>query len=138
MIKYVRFFPGPRIVLVNMDGRRFQNEAAPPAPGNPTGPLENQPQHKAYAIFDSLTTEKMGAELLERSQGDPGLYRGMVSWRELRRPHTKRSHWTAALNKILCLSFEFPFSASCGIFSMQQPRTGQSSPYRTGAPNIPS
>ncbi len=58
MIKYVRFFPRPRIVLVNMDGRRFQNEAAPPAPGSPTGPLENQPQHKAYTIFDSLTAEK--------------------------------------------------------------------------------
>ena len=57
--------------MVNMDGRRFQNEAAPPAPGNPTGPLENQPQHKAYAIFDSLTTEKMGAELLDAVRATP-------------------------------------------------------------------
>ena len=84
-----------------MDGRRFQNEAAPPAPGNPTGPLENQPQHKAYAIFDSLTTEKMGAELLERSQGDPGLYRGMVSWRELRWPHFKKRPQAAICNDAL-------------------------------------
>lgn len=72
----------PWITLINMEGRRFQNEAAPPVPGRQTGPLENQPQHKAYAIFDSITAEKMRAELLERSQGNPGLYRGMVSWKE--------------------------------------------------------
>ncbi len=72
----------PRIAMVNIEGRRFLNEGAPPAPGEPTGPLENQPMKKAYAIFDSATVEKMGADLLERTKNDPGMYRGMVTWRE--------------------------------------------------------
>lgn len=72
----------PRVMMVNMDGRRFQDEGAPPAPGIPECPLENQPQKMAYAIFDSKTAQRMGEELLERSRRDPALYRGMVTWQE--------------------------------------------------------
>ena len=72
----------PRIVMVNIDGRRFLNEGAPPAVGEPTGPLEDQPMKKAYAIFDAATVEKMGADLLERTKRDPGLHQGMITWRE--------------------------------------------------------
>lgn len=43
----------------------------------------------------------MGEELLARSQGDPGLYRGMVSWRELRWPHFKKRPQAAICNDAL-------------------------------------
>ena len=72
----------PRIAMVNIEGRRFLNEGAPPVPGKPTGPLEDQPEKKAYAVFDNATAEKMGADLLERTKRDPGMHRGMVTWRE--------------------------------------------------------
>lgn len=73
----------PRITMVNLNGRRFKNEAAPPdeAMGQ-FGPLEDQPEKKAYAIFDSAAAELMGAELLERTRRDPGMYQGMVTWKE--------------------------------------------------------
>lgn len=72
----------PRIAMVNINGRRFLNESAPGKPGEPTGPLEGQPEHKAYAIFDAATAEAMGASLLERTKGNPGMYSGMVTWKE--------------------------------------------------------
>ncbi len=72
----------PRVVMVNTNGRRFKNEADPGVPGDPTGPLEQQPNKIAYAVFDSKTMETMGAELLERTKDNPGMYRGMVTWRE--------------------------------------------------------
>lgn len=72
----------PRIAMVNINGRRFKNEGEPPKPGEPTGPLENQPMKMAYAVFDNATAEKMGADLLARTRNNPGLYQGMVTWRE--------------------------------------------------------
>ena len=72
----------PRIAMVNIEGRRFLDEGAPPNPGEPTGPLEGQPMKLAYAVFDSVTAEKMGADLLERTKHDPGMYQGMVTWKE--------------------------------------------------------
>lgn len=71
----------PRVAMVNLDGRRFVNEGAPPEPGNPFSPLEHQPQKIAYAIFDSDTVEQMGQELLERTSRDDSLHRCMLNWR---------------------------------------------------------
>jgi succinate dehydrogenase/fumarate reductase flavoprotein subunit len=72
----------PRIAMVNINGRRFKNEGAPPEGGGQFGPLEDQPQKKAYAIFDAPTAEAMGEELIRRSQHDPGMLQGMVTWKE--------------------------------------------------------
>ena len=41
----------------------LKNEGAPPEIGKQTGPLEDQPEKKAYAVFDNATAEKMGAEV---------------------------------------------------------------------------
>jgi succinate dehydrogenase/fumarate reductase flavoprotein subunit len=72
----------PRIAMVNINGRRFKNEGAPPEGGGQFGPLEDQPEKKAYAIFDAPTAEAMGAELIERSRRDPGMLQGMLTWKE--------------------------------------------------------
>ena len=72
----------PRIAMVNINGRRFKNEGAPPENHGQFGPLENQPMKKAYAIFDAPTAEAMGAELIERSRRDPGMLQGMLTWKE--------------------------------------------------------
>ncbi len=72
----------PRIMMVNIDGRRFLNEGAPPEMGGQFGPLEKQPMKKAYAIFDAATAERMGNDLLERTKDNPGMHRGMVTWKE--------------------------------------------------------
>lgn len=71
----------PRVAMVNLDGRRFANEGAPPEPGNPFSPLEDQPRKIAYAIFDSETVEQMGQELLDRTSRDDSLHRCMLNWR---------------------------------------------------------
>ena len=72
----------PRVMMVNINGRRFLNEEAPGAPGVTTGPLEGQPNKIAFSVFDNATAEKMGEELLERTKNEPGLHRCMVTWRE--------------------------------------------------------
>ena len=72
----------PRIAMVNVDGRRFKNEGAPPENHGQFGPLEEQPMKKAYAIFDAPTAEAMGADLIERSRRNPDMLQGMLTWKE--------------------------------------------------------
>lgn len=79
----VSLVENPRIVMVNLNGRRFINEGAPPNPAMPQlGVLENQPQKMAYAIFDSKTASVMGEELLDRTKSNPELHHGMLAWKE--------------------------------------------------------
>ena len=53
----------PRMLMVNKYGRRYYNEASMPGQ---TGPLESQPEHVGWAIFDAPTAEAMSVDLIER------------------------------------------------------------------------
>lgn len=68
----------PGMLMVNRDGRRYMNEAAPPGQ---VGALETQPGHIGYAIFDAPGAERMGQALVERTaQADNA--EDIKRWRE--------------------------------------------------------
>lgn len=71
----------PRSIMVNLDGKRFRAEDLPPAMDF-LGPLEEQPNHLAYTIFDSRIMEKMGEEALARNSHDPSRQECVSHWRE--------------------------------------------------------
>ena len=62
----VRLAEDPRAIQVNIEGKRYCNEAQHQHSDDLKGPLENQPQHMAYALFDADTVEAGGRALLER------------------------------------------------------------------------
>lgn len=68
----------PRMLMVNKDGRRYMNEAAP---SGLTGTLEGQPDMFGYAIFDAPGAEAMGRALVERTANADNA-RDMVHWKE--------------------------------------------------------
>lgn len=71
----------PRVIMVTLDGERFQPEDLPPKM-ELKGPLEQVKGKVAFAVFDSDTLELLGAEMMERTADDPGLHKCMTGWRE--------------------------------------------------------
>lgn len=78
----VRLAEDPRFIQVNMKGRRYCNEAERPHGDKLTGPLERQPRHMAYAIFDSETLEIAGHDLLQHPAMKSDMARCLKPWRE--------------------------------------------------------
>ena len=68
----------PHMLMVNKDGKRFMNEAAPPSQ---TGTLEGQPEMYGYAIFDAPTADAMGQALVDRTANADNA-QDMVHWKE--------------------------------------------------------
>ena len=78
----VRLAEDPRTIQVNMRGKRYCNEAERQHGDDLKGPLENQPQHMAYAIFDGETVESRRRELLAHPAMNEDMLRCMAPWRE--------------------------------------------------------
>lgn len=78
----VRLAEDPRAVQINMMGKRYCNEAERQHSDDLKGPLENQPRHMAYAIFDSDTVEMGGRELLAHPAMNADMLRCMAPWGE--------------------------------------------------------
>lgn len=77
----VRMVQDPRMMFVNLTGKRFCQEGAPPIPGM-TGALENEPKHASYAIFDSKTAEIVGTALANDPHNDEDMSRCMANWKK--------------------------------------------------------
>lgn len=78
----VRLVEDPRAVQVSIKGKRYRNEAELQHSEDLKGPLENQPQHMAYALFDAETVEAAGRALTERPWMNDDMGRYMTPWRE--------------------------------------------------------
>ena len=76
----VRLAEDPRAIQINMKGKRYCNEAERQHSVDLKGPLENQPRHMAYAIFDSETLEMGGKELLSHPMMNEDMLRCMAPW----------------------------------------------------------
>jgi fumarate reductase flavoprotein subunit len=78
----VRLAEDPRAIQVNIEGKRYCNEAERQHSDELKGPLENQPRHMAYALFDADTVEAAGRALTERPGINDEMNRCMTPWRE--------------------------------------------------------
>lgn len=78
----VRLAEDPRAIQVNMMGKRYCNEGERQHSDDLKGPLEYQPRHMAYAIFDSETVEMAGTELLAHPAMSSDMARCMTPWRD--------------------------------------------------------
>lgn len=76
----VRMSGAPENVIVNLTGKRFTNEAAPPTMDF-MGIMESQPRRIAWAILDDEMVDIIGQRQVEQSAHDPELQKGFVPYR---------------------------------------------------------